>query len=445
MSSKPNVLIVLTDQQSAHMMSCAGNPWLHTPAMDALAARGVRFDRAYCTNAVCIPSRFSLMTGRMPSEIGMRSNERLKFDSIPQEMLDGGLGWLMRRAGYDTAYAGKEHLPARTSAEQVGFDYLTGDERYECAQACADYLRRPHEKPFCLVASFINPHDICMMAIRDSQQTEMERGFVHKWCLHECDVLDEALQRPEGVSEEEFFAEHCPPLPPNFEPQIDEPEAIQRLIESRPFRLKARREWSDRRWREHRWAYARLTERVDAQIAQVLDALRESGHEDDTIVIFTSDHGDNDASHRLEHKTVFYREAVRVPLIVAGPGVLARGALDTTHLTSNGLDLLPTLCDYAGVSVPTNLAGRSFRPIVEGRCDDWREHLCMESEIGRMIVTDGYKYMLHDEGAHREQLLDMSADPHETRNAIGDAGQREVLAAHRKLFATEWPDGEKPT
>ena len=430
---KPNILILITDQQSARMMSAAGNPYVRTPAMDTLAAEGVRFERAYVTNPVCTPSRFSLLTGRMPSAIGMRGNAWRHLEPVPDSIRQAALGQLLRGAGYETVYGGKVHLPKGLDAEQAGFRVLTGDERGGLADAVADYLHAERDRPFALVASFINPHDICYMAIRDFATSPLDSLLLRKGET-ELAHLDRALERPEGVSEEAFFADHCPPLPPNFEPQEGEPEAIQELLQDRPFRWKARQEWSERRWREHRWAYARLTEEVDRHIAQVLEALRASGHADDTLVLLTSEHGDHDAAHRMEHKSVPYEEAAGVPMIVRPPGGMA-GRVDVRHLVSNGLDLLPTVCDYAGCAVPDNLEGYSLRPLVEGSDSvAWRTHLVVESEIGPALVTGRYKYARYDGGANAEQLYDLQEDPYETRNFARDQDKQEVLEEHRRLF-----------
>lgn len=443
MNSRPNILLILTDQQHARMLSCAGNPYLKTPAMDSLAQRGVRFERTYCTDPVCVPSRFSLMTGLMPRAIGLRGNVSRHIESIPDDIKENGLGWLMKRAGYDVAYGGKVHLPKMT-AEDVGFEYITADERDELPGVCLDYMLRPREKPFFLVASFINPHDICYMAIREFAESDfdhllLERGEV------ELATLDKALQLPQGVPEEEFWARYCPPLPPNFEPQEEEPGAIRALLRQRRFRERARAEWSEEKWRLHRWAYARLTEMVDRQIGELLQGLQESRLGEETVVIFTSDHGDMDAAHRMEHKTAFYDEAARVPLIVSSPTGKARGVVDETHLISNGLDLLPTICDYAEAPCPKDLPGRSFRSLVEGQGPaSWRTYVPLESEIGRMIVTGRYKYMLFDEGEHREQLFDLQADPYEMRSFAGEADYWHVLLEHRRLFREEWPDVALP-
>jgi choline-sulfatase len=441
--TRPNILYIFTDQQSATMMSCAGNAYLETPAMDSLAADGVRFERAYCTNPVCLPSRFSMMTGRMPSIIDVRSNNHRHVDAVPEEIRATGLGWLLREAGYDTAYGGKVHLP-RMTPEDLGFDVITGDERDGLAEACASYIREDRERPFLLVASFINPHDICYMAIRDFAEADIQKRILERGET-ELAALDEALQIPEGISREAFFETRCPPLPDNFEPQQDEPEAIRELQAQRPFKQSARRTWGEARWRMHRWAYCRLTERVDAQIGHVLDALRASGKVENTVVVFSSDHGDMDGAHRMEHKTAFYEEACRVPLIVSQPGTTPAGAVDETHLVSNGLDLIPTFCDYAGIEPPEDLQGVSFRPLAEGRASaTWRGVLPIEGEFGRALVTERYKYALYDRGEHREQLLDLKARPLEMRNAAYDADKRDVLAELRAAYLAYYGSDADP-
>lgn len=437
MTDRPNVLFLFTDQQNATMLSCAGNRNLHTPAMDSLAEHGMRFDRAYCTNPVCIPSRFSLMTGRMPSEIGLRSNTTSRISPISQHILDRGLGSVLRTAGYDVAYGGKIHLP-RMTPRDIGFECLCEDERDGLADACVDFINKERDKPFCLVASFINPHDICYLAIRDFPVTEQARTLVARGRT-EIATLNKALRMPEGVDAKTFFSEHCPPLPGNHAPQEDEPEAIRRILAQRPFKKTARERYTAEQWRLHRWAYCRLTEMADAQIARVLNALRTGGRENDTLVVFSSDHGDMDSAHTMEHKTALYEEACRVPLIISQPGVTPKG--ECSDLVSTGLDVLPTLLDYAGVEPPDDLTGMSLRPLLEGaRSTASREFVPVESEFGTMIVTDDYKYMLYDDGENREQLIDLKNDPGETRNCAVDPAYSDAVRTCRTLFA-QWKEG----
>jgi len=224
-------------------------------------------------------------------------------------------------------------------------------------------------------------------------------------------------------------------LPPNFEPQDQEPEAIRMLLEQRLFKKHARETWPDEKWRMHRWAYCRLTEMVDAQIGRVLDAIRESGLEEKTVIVFSSDHGDMDSAHRMEHKTALYEEAARVPLIVSYKGVTPAGLVNDTHLVSNGLDLIPTLCDYAAIEPPNGLTGESFRPLAEGKTpQSWRTHLFIESEFGYMLRSERYKYVLYDVGKNREQLIDLENDPGEMKNLATNPTYQDILREHRECF-----------
>jgi arylsulfatase A-like enzyme len=441
MSDRPNILFIMTDQQSRHMMSCAGNKYLNTPAMDSMAEAGTRFTRAYCANPVCVPSRFSLFTGRMPSEIKLQNNGPVGVPEIPDEIMTTGLGWTLKNGGYSAVYAGKQHLPKMT-AEDLGFDVLTQDERDELATITAEFVTQPHDKPWCLVASFINPHDICYMAIRDHAEGKTQKNIMNHGSVPLGEV-DKALESAEGISEDEFFEKHCPPLPPNHEPQDGEPEALRDLLERRAFRKNARENWDEQRWRMHRWAYDKLTERVDGQIQILLDALKSGPAGDDTIVIFTSDHGDHDSSHQMEHKTAPYEEAAGIPLIICEPGAPA-GTVNDTDLISNGLDLYPTVCDYAGIDIPPHIEGVSLRPLVEGRqLDEPRQAIRIETEIGNAIVTDRYKYLKCFDGDRAEQFYHRENDPHEARNAANDPDQKDALDLCRRYYSECFPSNSE--
>jgi len=418
----------MTDQQHAGMLSCAGNQYLKTPALDGLAARGVRFELAYCSNPVCVPSRVSMMTGHYPSRFGVRTNSDAQ-NVLPPEARRQALGWVFRNAGYETAYGGKTHWIRGMTVESIGFKPLTSDRRAGLAEACAQFIRRPHDRPFFLVASFINPHDICYMML-DEYARAANRPIRNAQAREERRCLAEALKLPAGVSRQEFFARLCPPLPDNFEIPKGEPRFVHESLGAA--RRHAREQWDEELWRLHRWAYCRLTERVDRHIGVVLAALKEAGLEDRTVVVFSSDHGDLDAAHRLEHKSVPYEEAARVPLIVSYPGHTLAGHVDREHLIAAGVDLLPTLCDFAGIEPPEGLPGRSVRALAEGReVDDWRDQVVVESALGRMIRTARYKYIVYRAGPKREQLIDLEKDPGEMVNLADDPAYAEVLEQMR--------------
>ena len=422
MSKRPNILFIMTDQQHSRMLSCAGNVYLHTPAMDSLAQDGIRFEKAFCTNPVCVPSRTSMATGMMPNRLGASSNvPGMKIRDLPRKIDEHSLGKVVKSAGYDTFYGGKVHMCESLQPEKAGYDDYFQDERDSLPAACLEFIRRKRDKPFLAVASFINPHDIC---------------FAH----HAYNGID-----THGVLELHMEAsslpiESLPPLPDNFAIPQNEPSSVEVHASTTAITPSGtmRKEYDERDWRINRWIYHRLTEQVDQNIGTILDGLRDSGLEDNTLFIFTSDHGNMDASHRLASKSFYYEESVSVPLILKYRRDIPAGITDQRHLISTGLDILPTICDYAGVDKPTHLLGRSLRGISEDRCfDEWRSYIACENDWFRMIRSGKYKYCSFSETNSEDLLVDIENDPGEMRNLVDDSECRDILAEHRRLLA-EW-------
>ncbi len=420
---RPNILYIMTDQQHAGMMSCTGNPWLKTPHMDALAASGVRFELAYSGNPVCVPARTSMMTGRYPSHFDIRGNNA---PTLPDAMLPTAVGNVFRANGYRTAFGGKTHWPKPMTAETIGFEYITRNERDELANQCVRFLQAKHDKPFLLVASFINPHDICYMAIDAHAKAEGLPTALPKSVV-EREYVAAASRLPVGAA--------CPPLPANHAATVGEPAALTRLT---GFRKYVRAHWTAEEWRLHRWTYCRLTEGVDTEIGRVLAALKETALDKNTVVIFASDHGDMDSAHGFEHKSLPYEESARVPFLVSWPGRVPRGKVDRKHLIGSTIDLFPTLCDFAGITPPPGLPGRSVRRLAEkGATSDWRTDLVVECGDSRTLRSARYKYSLWEGPGNRELLIDMEKDPGEMRNLAAEPRMAAVLAQHRARLRDE--------
>jgi arylsulfatase A-like enzyme len=426
--ARPNILYIMTDQQHAGMMSCTGNRWLKTPAMDSIAASGARFELAYSANPVCVPARTSMMTGRYPSYFGFDGNVAPRTPPRPRD-LNAAMGHVFRAAGYRTVFGGKTHWPRPMTPENLGFEYIERDERDQLADRCAAFLAEKQDRPFLMVASFINPHDICYMAI-DAYTRANNLPAMYPKSIVERQRVVEAQALPAGVPAREFYAKHCPPLPPNYGPTSEEPSV---LTEVENFRGYVRRHWSAEQWRLHRWAYCRLTERVDAEIGRVLAALRKSGLDRNTVVVFSADHGDMDSAHGFEHKSLPYEEAARVPFLVSWPGRVPAGQVDRRRLVSANVDLLPTLCDFAGIEAPAGLPGRSVRPLASGKTPaNWRQDVLVEFTGGRSLRSSRYKYSVWEAGERREMLIDMEKDPGEMKNLAADPAAAAVLADHRE-------------
>ncbi|MEM6552176.1 MAG: sulfatase-like hydrolase/transferase [Planctomycetota bacterium] len=425
--SRPNLLYLFTDQQSRDAMSCAGNADLHTPHVDALAARGVRFTQAHCAFPLCTPSRAAMISGQYPSALGISKNAVTWSDNARVQTL----GHLFRNAGYRTAWGGKWHIgpggisypdPTRDpDFPDFAFEPICSFNDQQLPKAAADFITDApkHNQPWLLVASFDNPHNIC----------EHGRNQPLPW----------------GEVEISPNPTDWPSLPANHPPAPEEPQAITRFREHNP-RIQHATAYHPDRWRQYRAVYHRLVEKVDTEIGQVLAALHASGQTDNTIVVFASDHGDATASHQLAQKWTHYDESVRVPFIIAHPQHTQTAGHTDATLVNAGLDLLPTLCGLAHITPPPDLPGRDLTPLIhspDSTLNPPRDHLILETHLplgeglstaGRIVVTDSHKYTRYDFGQHNEQLTDRHADPGEMVNLASRSQHHAILARHRALL-----------
>lgn len=417
---RPNILLIITDQQHAEMMSCAGNKFLNTPAMDSLARDGIRFTNAYVTNPVCVPSRISMATGVMAGRLGVLNNG-VKA-SVPLEVDNNSLGKLVKRAGYDTFYGGKVHMCPELNPLDAGYDEYFKDQRDALPGACVDFIERNRDRPFFAVASFINPHDICFAySAFKGKSIKGKQSVAH--------LYQQACELP---------PEQLPPLPDNFRIPELEPDAIELYSKANAVTPAGtmRKIYDQRQWQIYRWIYCRLTEQVDRHIGRILDALKRNGLDEETLVIFTSDHGDMDACHRLASKGRFYEQSVRVPFLIRYKGKIVNQV--DANLISSGLDLLPTVCDYVGMEVPKGLHGKSLRPLAEAKkIDHWREYIVTENHTGRMLRSVDFKYCVYREGDLRESLVDMRDDPGEMKNLATAPEHANTLNNHRR-YLKDW-------
>jgi len=426
---RPNIIYIFTDQQSATMMSCTGNKYLKTPAVDYLAANGVRFEKAYTPNPVCVPARTSMMTGWLPDSHGIRRNSSVLRFNGEHNYEETNISAQLKKAGYHTAFGGKTHLPKELYPDVLGFEVMSTGRKMDLSEDAVEFIKRKHDKPYYLVLSYINPHDICYFFRTDL-------GKPH--------ALVEELRAKAATIPDFYESDQCPPLLPNFEPQPDEPAAYQAM---KQITLDNKKNITEDNWRLSRWMYARMTEIVDAEIRVVLDAIKETGQEENTVVIFSSDHGDNEGAYRLHGKSTFNEQSIRIPFIVMDKGgnQTAR-VVDDTHLVVNGLDLLPTVLDYAGVpNAHGDPRGRSVRPLVEGKEVPWREDIGVESPLGRMVMNDRFKYIEYDIDRNIEvRLRDMKEDPDETTHFTNDPEYAAVLARMKTSFDYWFPNEGSP-
>ena len=311
-SQQPNIILILTDQHNARALSSVGNHDVHTPNLDKLANTGISFDNTYVTFPLCTPSRSSIFTGKMPHNLGVNSNKKGENKLNPNEK-DNVLGHLLKQAGYDCAYGGKWHAHEHSMVTGNGFEFIAPMGDIGLAEKSNAYItsKKDSNKPFFLVVSFDNPHNICEWA-RDQP---LPYGNIPKTAI-----------------------ENTPMLPKNFVKSKDFPEVLNWEQEANK-RVYPTAHYSTEDWRQYLYAYYRLVEKVDTEIGKILDTIESVGIRDNTLIIFTSDHGDGNASHGWNQKTFLYQEAVKVPFIVSYPNKIKTKKQNKLVLISNGLDL----------------------------------------------------------------------------------------------------------
>ncbi len=401
----PNILFLSTDQHHFQALSSAGNPHVRTPHMDRLLGRGAAFSKAYSPNPICGPCRASWFTGVMASEHGDIDNR--KVDPRPDLPTLGE--WLGEHSGYRRIFAGKWHAgdhPFRYSIR--GFDViLSGINRNamlgdpSIAAVSEAFIRNQTGQagPWLLVTCLQQPHDICESIRMDSQPMP---------CL------------PYGLAESDL-----PPLPDNFDYAHPPSAAIPEPKNP---------EWTELNWRYYLWSYYRHVEMCDAQVGSILSALEETGQLETTLIVFTSDHGEALGSRRHVQKNNVFDESVRVPFAVCWPGRVP--VVDDEDTLVSGLDIAPTICDYAGAPVPAWYRGISLKPYLDSleagqpQSPD-RSWIVAETgaNTGRMVRSADHKYICYSDGS--ELLFDMRDDPLEMHDLCGEPEHAGLLNQHR--------------
>ena len=451
----PNVLWICTDQQRFDTIAAHGFPHVRTPRLDAFAGEGVSFMRAYCQSPVCTPSRASFLTGRYPRTTRCRQNgqkipdyERL----LPRTFAD---------RGYVCGLAGKLHL-ASCSDGRVEERIDDGYEEFSWSHhpqpdwpenAYTQWLAKQGVSWEELYAEPGTPY------VKAGIPTEYHQTT---WAAERTiDFLSRHRDRPWFFSFNCFDPHHPFDPPQEYLSQFD-PEAMP-LPKYRPGELTNKTEYqrkdsvwahnepgyfdvanmSDRDRREVTAAYAAMVALIDAQFGRILDALEATGQQDNTIVIFMSDHGEMLGDHGIYLKGPhFYEEAVRVPLIVRWPGRFSSGS-QVSELVEL-LDLAPTLCDLAGIGSEPGYQGLSLRPLLEGaplerpfRQDVFSEYYnawTHKRSYGSMLRNEREKMVVYH-GAGEGEFYDLERDPDEFENLWGVLEYRDrQLALMNRLF-----------
>ncbi|MCI0623600.1 MAG: sulfatase [Acidobacteria bacterium] len=430
----PNILVVMTDDQRHDALSLAGNQILKTPNMDRIGLEGVRFSNAFVTNALCAPSRASILTGVYSHEHGVISNGDGPLFRNQPGLAGNQITFveLLRRAGYHTAIVGKWHL----RSDPTGFDHwaiLPGQGAYYDPEMIADgvhvkmrghvddvvgdqaltYLaRRPREKPFCLLFHFKSPHRSWDPAPRFENAFRDVKIPVPRTFEDKLAGRPEALRRAEmAIADMPDFRERGVPATLPFEER--KRRNLQALVKN----------------------YYRVLLSVDENLGRVLDYMDKSGLAENTVVVYTSDNGFFLGEHGLYDKRLMYEPSVRVPMLVRYPGRVKPATVDRRMVLN--IDIAPSLLEWAGVPVPVHMQGRSWAPLFQQPGASWRDAFLYEYyeypavhcvRKNRGVRTDQWKLIHYWEQPQEWELYDVKTDPDELTNLAAQPEYADQLA-----------------
>jgi arylsulfatase A-like enzyme len=425
-SSRPNILFLFADDQRADTIGAWGNPHIRTPTLDKLVTAGCSFRGNYIfggnSGAVCMPSRAMLMSGRSWFHVDTKTLSDAKL--MPELLHENGYvtfgtgkwhngekSWLRAFQRGKTVMFGGMSDHSKVPVRDLGPDgKLTPERTGEkfsselFADSVIEFLKKQDgKKPFFAYVAFTAPHD-------------------------------PRMPPPQQL---DFYYRNKPPLPPNFLPQF--PFDNGHMTKCRDENLAA---WprTEAVIRDQLAEYYGMITHLDGQIARILEALKQTGLADNTIIIYSADNGLALGSHGLLGKQNVFEHSMRVPLIFVGPGIPAG---KSTRAFTYLLDVFPTVCDVTGIAPPARLEGESLRPLWEGKKEKLRDSVFLPYiQIQRAVRDERWKLIAYPQISHL-QLFDLQADPDERTDLAGSpqyAGQIQRLMELMKQWQAKSGD-----
>ena len=472
--NRPNIIFIMADDHASHALSCYGSKINKTPNLDRLAKEGMRLYNCFCTNSICAPSRAVILTGKYSHINGVIDN-RVKFDGSQQTFPK-----LLQKAGYETAVIGKWHLKSKPT----GFDYwniLVGSwgqgEYFDplfsengkkrktkgyvtdiITDFSIDWLKgRKGDRPFCLLYQHKAPHRNWQP---DAKHAKMYDGLD---IPEPATFNDDYKTRTDAARQQEMTIEHH--LTPG-DLKVKPPENLAGEKLAKWNRKGVHGEyWSPsteltgpalKKWKYQRYIkdYLRCIASIDDNVGRMLDYLDTAGLAENTIVIYTSDQGFYLGDHGWFDKRFMYEESLRMPLLVRYPRQIRASTVNDDIVLN--LDFAPTLLDFAGVSKPADMQGRSFRPVLQGRAPaDWRKSMyyhyyeypgwhAVKRHYG--VRTKRYKLIHFYYDIDAWELYDLQKDPNELNNlydvpAYADTVKK--LKAELRRLRNQFGDSDK--
>ncbi|HEX2477533.1 MAG TPA: sulfatase [Lacipirellulaceae bacterium] len=435
-----NVLFIVSDDLN-NSLGCYGNPVVKSPNIDRLAARGMRFDHAYCNYPVCNPSRTSFLSGRRPDTTGVLDNATPPRSHLKDAVF---LPEFFRQHEYRTIKVGKIFHTGDEFEDPRSWDVDIRETNQAKSPPADQILRRQ------------GPNGVVLRA--DDEDTW--EGIVARRAI---ELMQEAAKsgKPFFVAAG-FRMPHSPYIAPEkyyslynpdeLEPRLGPPGHLAKVPDlALTYGTGVNPKFPERRPGDTIAAYYAAISFMDAQVGVLLDAVDRLGLKDQTIVIFMSDHGYHLGEHGgLWHKLSLFEESVRIPLIVAAPGCKPGSTLRLVE----SVDLYPTLADLCGLPQPVGLEGTSFKPLLENPTQPWKRAVFTVvsrpreklqpgdpkfgdiNSLGRTVFDGRWRYTAWPDGG--EELYDHRHDPMEYENLAPESNQRDQLVIMKQRMADGW-------
>jgi len=449
----PNILLIMSDEHNANLMGCANDPYISTPNLDRLADKGILFSNCYCNSPLCCPSRLSFTAGKYVSRIdGWGNTCMLESNDVPS------IASTMKDAGYDAYLCGKMHYD---KTRDYNFD-LYGSLKYEFYHKTGFGESGGGRR---------NPDDLDPLQGISSRIEEMKPGesWIHR---HDRSVATDTIRFLENRRPDDkpfffmsgFLAPHFPLIVPEeylakYRGKIPLPELPEENDKNLPLNYKHLQigfnveNLDDETVTKARELYYGLTDWFDGQVGSVLDALEDSSLRDNTIVIYTSDHGEMMGEHGLWWKNCMYEGAAKVPLIVSWPERWAGGQRRTEVCSL--LDVVQTVLDLGGARTPGDWDGDSLRGVLDGKQKDWKNEAVSEyyghhvASGYVMLRKDNFKYVYHtkpgDSHPAEQELYDLDRDPDEHHNLAGLPAYQTIMDGLQQSLLSQLPEHPEET
>ena len=476
---QPNIIFIMSDDHAYQAISAYGHHLNETPNIDRIAKEGVLFNKAFVTNSISAPSRAVMLTGKFNHLNGKMDNQDTKFDWDQQNFVR-----ILQQNGYQTAMIGKIHIPGNPQ----GFDYtniLPGQGQYYNPQFIENGVRKTYpgyvttlttqfalnwlnnmrdkSKPFCLLYHQKAPHrgwqpEAKYFDLYEDRDFEVPENFFDDYegrgtaAKHQKMEVGRDMEWGQDMKfENDPFSGKITPFSKEITSRMSEEQLIAWRNAYGPrneaFIKKTPEGDALKKWKYNRYIkdYLRCIQSVDDGVGEVLDYLKNNGLEENTIVVYTSDQGFYLGEHGWFDKRFMYEESLRTPLLIRYPKEIKAGMV-CDKMVQN-IDFAATFLDYAGIKIPKDIQGESFRKILNGKSSKWRdviyyhyyEYPQPHSVIPHYGVrTERYKLIHFYQVVDEWELYDLEKDPKEMKSVYNDPAYAKVRAQlHKKLVALQ--------